>query len=201
MARWGGEYTNSLHLEVEALLRLSWPEAVVAVNSVGVWGLWTGWSRTSERATYLKSAGEGMLAGRVQYTPNKMKHHYGIYHRKVDVPALHVTRKLTPRRIIRFFHSWQTLAGMSQKYKIEVPVFSLINSGSWLRHCATSRKVASSIPDEVIASFSWPNPSSCTMAMGLTRPLTEMSTRSLPGGKGRPARKADNLTAMCEPIF
>jgi hypothetical protein len=27
-----------------------------------------------------------------------------------------------------------------------------------------------------------------------------MSTRILLGGKGRPARKADNLTAICEPI-
>jgi hypothetical protein len=35
------------------------------------------------------------------------------------------------------------------------------------------------------------------MALGLTQPLTEMSTRNLPG---RPARKADNLTAICEPI-
>jgi hypothetical protein len=33
--------------------------------------------------------------------------------------------------------------------------------------------------------------------MGSTQPLTEMSTRNLPGGKGRPARKADNLTAIC----
>jgi hypothetical protein len=32
------------------------------------------------------------------------------------------------------------------------------------------------------------------MALGFTQPLTEMSTRNLPGGKGRPARKADNLT-------
>jgi hypothetical protein len=30
--------------------------------------------------------------------------------------------------------------------------------------------------------------------------LTEMSTRNLPGGKGRPVRKADNLTAICELI-
>jgi hypothetical protein len=29
--------------------------------------------------------------------------------------------------------------------------------------------------------------------------LTEMSTRNLPGCKGRPVRKADNLTAICEP--
>jgi hypothetical protein len=37
------------------------------------------------------------------------------------------------------------------------------------------------------------------MALLSTQPLTEMSARVLPGGKGRPARKAD-LTAMCEPI-
>jgi hypothetical protein len=38
------------------------------------------------------------------------------------------------------------------------------------------------------------------MALGSTQPLTEMSTRNLPGGggvKGQPARKADNLTAIC----
>jgi hypothetical protein len=28
-----------------------------------------------------------------------------------------------------------------------------------------------------------PNPSSCTMSPGSTQPLTEMSTRDLPGGK------------------
>jgi hypothetical protein len=60
--------------------------------------------------------------------------------------------------------------------------------------------VAGSIPDEVIGFFSWPNPSSQSMALGSTQPLMEMSTKNLPGGKGRPARKADNLTAICEPI-
>jgi hypothetical protein len=48
--------------------------------------------------------------------------------------------------------------------------------------------------------FNLPNPSSGTMALGSTQPLTEMSTRNLPGVKGRPVRKADNLTALCEPI-
>jgi hypothetical protein len=38
------------------------------------------------------------------------------------------------------------------------------------------------------------------MALGPTQPLTEMSTRNLPGGKGRPMRQADNFTAICEPI-
>jgi hypothetical protein len=45
-----------------------------------------------------------------------------------------------------------------------------------------------------------PNPYSLTMALGLTQPLTEMGTRKILGCKGRPARKADNLTAICEPI-
>jgi hypothetical protein len=43
------------------------------------------------------------------------------------------------------------------------------------------------------------------MTLGSTQPLTETNTRNLPGGKGgrpagRPARKADNLTAICDPI-
>jgi hypothetical protein len=44
--------------------------------------------------------------------------------------------------------------------------------------------------------FNWPNPSSRTMALGSTKPLTEMSTKNLPGAKGQPALKADNLTAI-----
>jgi hypothetical protein len=36
------------------------------------------------------------------------------------------------------------------------------------------------------------------MVLVSTQPLTEMGTRNLPGGKERPARKAD-LTAICEP--
>jgi hypothetical protein len=38
------------------------------------------------------------------------------------------------------------------------------------------------------------------MALGSTQPLTGMSTRNLPGGKGQPTHGADNLTAICEPI-
>jgi hypothetical protein len=50
-----------------------------------------------------------------------------------------------------------------------------------------------------VDSFNLPNPSSLTMALGSTQPLTEMSTRNLPGGKKRPAHKADNLAAVYEP--
>jgi hypothetical protein len=38
------------------------------------------------------------------------------------------------------------------------------------------------------------------MALRSTQPLTEMSTRNIPGGKGRPAREADKLIAIYEPI-
>jgi hypothetical protein len=38
------------------------------------------------------------------------------------------------------------------------------------------------------------------MALGSTQPLIEVSTRNLPGGKGRPSHKADNLTVICVPI-
>jgi len=47
---------------------------------------------------------------------------------------------------------------------------------SWLRHCASSQKVAGSIPDGVIVNFHCHNPSGNTMALGSTQPLTEMST-------------------------
>jgi len=44
---------------------------------------------------------------------------------------------------------------------------------SWLRHCATSRKVAGSIPDGVIGIFHWHNPSGRTMTLTSTQPLRE----------------------------
>jgi hypothetical protein len=36
------------------------------------------------------------------------------------------------------------------------------------------------------------------MAVGSIQPLTEMSTKNLPGGKGRPERDADKFTAICD---
>jgi hypothetical protein len=71
---------------------------------------------------------------------------------------------------------------------------------SWLRRYHASRKVAGSVRDEVIGFFNCPNPSSRTMASESTQPLREITARNLPGAKGRPARKSDNLTAICEQI-
>ena len=50
---------------------------------------------------------------------------------------------------------------------------------SWLRHCATSRKVAGSILDDIIGILHLHNPSGRTVAVGSTQPLTEMSTRNI----------------------
>jgi hypothetical protein len=54
-------------------------------------------------------------------------------------------------------------------------------------------------PVQVLDEVDFFSFSSCTMALGLTQPLTEMSTRNLPGGKKWPALRADKLAAMCDP--
>jgi hypothetical protein len=61
--------------------------------------------------------------------------------------------------------------------------------------CDRSRKVAGSMSDESIPFILTDG----IMALVSTQPLPERSTRNLPGSKGRPARKADNLTATWEP--
>jgi hypothetical protein len=71
---------------------------------------------------------------------------------------------------------------------------SVVGSGTMLQAGMSPVRV----PDEV-DFFNLPNPSSRTMTLGPTQPLTEMSTRNLPGGKKRPAHRADNLAAICEP--
>jgi hypothetical protein len=60
---------------------------------------------------------------------------------------------------------------------------------SWLRHYATSRKFAGSFPDEVIGFFNWVDSAS-----------NRKEYQESSWGKGRPARKADNITAICELI-
>jgi hypothetical protein len=68
----------------------------------------------------------------------------------------------------------------------------------WLRRWATNWKVVGSIPNGVIGIFHWHNPSGRTMALVLTEPVTEMSTRNISGGYRRPVHRADNLaTFMC----
>jgi len=52
----------------------------------------------------------------------------------------------------------------------------------WFRHCAARRKISGLIPDGVVGIFHWRNRSGRTMALGLTHPLTEVSTRNISWG-------------------
>jgi len=59
---------------------------------------------------------------------------------------------------------------------------------SGVRGGAVGQKFAGSIPDGVIGIFHWHNPSGHTMALGLTQPLTEISTKNIsPGVKAASA--------------
>jgi hypothetical protein len=70
-----------------------------------------------------------------------------------------------------------------------------------LRPYATSQKVAGLIPDEDIGFFKCYNPSSCTVALGSTKHLTEICTGIFLGVKGSYlACKAASLAAISEPI-
>jgi hypothetical protein len=55
-------------------------------------------------------------------------------------------------------------------------------------------------PMKSLDFFNRLNPPSRTMALGSTQSLTELNTRNVPGDKGRPARKTDKLSTICEPI-
>jgi hypothetical protein len=39
------------------------------------------------------------------------------------------------------------------------------------------------------------------MTLGSSQPVTEISTKNLPGRKGQPVPKADNLTAVCDTVI
>jgi hypothetical protein len=69
-------------------------------------------------------------------------------------------------------------------YSYYVVTSSVTRWSSPLRHCATSWKVAGSIPLPVIGTFIDLILSVALWRWGSTRPLTEMSRRVSPGGKG-----------------
>jgi hypothetical protein len=66
----------------------------------------------------------------------------------------------------------------------------------WLRHFATNRKVAGSIPDGVIEFFH----SGHTMALGSTQPLTEISTRNISWSIGGRCVGLTSLQLSCPSV-
>jgi hypothetical protein len=71
----------------------------------------------------------------------------------------------------------------------------------WLRYYATNRQVTGSIPDGVIGIFQWHNPSSYTMVLGSTQPLTEMSSRCISWGKGGRCVRLTTLPPSCTVVM
>ena len=67
---------------------------------------------------------------------------------------------------------------------------------SWLRHCARNRRVEGSTPDGAFEMLHWPHSSGCTMALGFTQPIAEM-TRDSPGGKGGWCVELTTLPPSC----
>jgi hypothetical protein len=70
-----------------------------------------------------------------------------------------------------------------------------------LRHYDTSRKVAGSIPDEVTEYFHLAKSFQTHYALGVDSASNRNEYQKIfLGEKERPARKANNLTAISEPI-
>jgi hypothetical protein len=99
---------------------------------------------------------------------------------------------LWPSRILTFLPRTLCMSkklhkdGMEWEHKFShtgsAPLPKSLLQRSGLRHYAISRKMAGSIPS-VTGFFTWPIPSSRTMNLGSTQPLTQMSTRNLLGVK------------------
>jgi hypothetical protein len=70
---------------------------------------------------------------------------------------------------------------------------------SLLRNYATNRRVAGSSSDKV-DFFQFPWSFQPHYSPRVDSASKEMSISNLPGGKGRPARKVDTFTAICESI-
>jgi hypothetical protein len=84
-------------------------------------------------------------------------------------------------------------------YRIVVVLGARGNVVAWVPTLQAGRPRVQ-FPMSSLDFFQFTFPSSRTMTLGPTQPLTEMRTRNLPGAKERPARKFHNLTAICEPI-
>ena len=85
----------------------------------------------------------------------------------ISITITLLTHNIKVKRVSLLLHIWRSCVQRGTQWC------------SWLRHCGTSQKIVGSIPDGIIEIFHWHNPSSHTMALGSTQPLTEMSTRNI----------------------
>jgi hypothetical protein len=89
-----------------------------------------------------------------------------------------------------------TPKGQFYPYLKEFVSPKLSDSGAMLQ----AGKLRVPFPTMLSIFFNLPNPSSHTVSLGLTQPLTEISTRKPSWGQTLPMLKADDLTDICEPI-
>jgi hypothetical protein len=71
---------------------------------------------------------------------------------------------------------------------------------SWLRHYAKSRKVPDTIPDGVFEFFQFIQSFQPHYGSGVDSASNRNEYQESFWDKGRPARKAENFTVVCEPI-
>jgi hypothetical protein len=102
-------------------------------------------------------------------------------HNAVIFIAMKITSKSMDNLLVSWiavYCCWKTIY---TNYTTYIFMWGPLMVAQWLRYCATNRKVAGSSPDGV-GIFHWRIPSDRTMALGLTQPPTEMSTRSISWG-------------------
>jgi len=79
----------------------------------------------------------------------------------------------------KFGNIFQDFNRYEMKYSVFPAPYWARGGAVFFRHCATTRKVAGSIPDGI---FHCHNPFGRTMTLGSTQLLTEMSTRNISWG-------------------
>jgi hypothetical protein len=141
--------------------------------------LWTSDQSVTEAGTYTTHNKHTRRASRLA---NGFEQHAIPEITRPQTCALHRTATgigLAVRYQVQITEKWN----IGRRLLIRIEVNILIGRGtpwrSCLRHRATSWKVAGSIPEGVMGSFHWHNPSGLTMVLGLTQPLTEMSTSNI----------------------
>jgi hypothetical protein len=82
-----------------------------------------------------------------------------------------------------------------QGRRLNFRVYIILNESRIWSFMPAYKDLTGAVPDEMDFS-NLPSHYNGTIALGSTQPLTEMSTRNLPGGKMRPARRADKLAAI-----
>jgi hypothetical protein len=89
------------------------------------------------------------------------------------------------------------ISGSLERFNFLLCVMGGTCKRSCLGYYVTSQKVVVSVPDESLnISIDLILPAALWLWRRL-KSLTEMSTRNLPGGEGRPAYKTDSLTVIC----